>query len=196
MSERAQQPTGPSLAPRRGDGRTLARLVLTGFMGAGKSTVGTELARILRWQFLDLDRCIEAKCGQTVAEIFRRHGEAHFRVQERQTIEELSSHKRVVLALGGGSVEDEGTLTSLLGAPKTCLIFLDAPLTELLGRLSMADRSRPNLTTPAELEERHTRRLPHYRSAHLTVVTTGLSPREVATRVLEQLKNDGCLLEG
>ncbi len=75
-------------------------------MGAGKSTVGVCLAEILGWRFLDLDNLIESGCGQTVPEIFREHGESYFRARERQELERLSGEKRVVLALGGGSIED------------------------------------------------------------------------------------------
>ena len=69
-------------------------MILTGFMGAGKSTVGAILARDLGWRFLDLDQVIEANSQRTVAEIFRDYGEAEFRRRERQAVQQLSSEER------------------------------------------------------------------------------------------------------
>src|SRR5579862_1264255 len=100
----------------------LSRLILTGFMGAGKSTVGAILAAILGWRFLDLDSFIEASHGVTVAEIFRNHGEAYFRSRERWALEELSGERNVVLALGGGTIEDPANLSYLLGWEESCEI--------------------------------------------------------------------------
>ena len=175
--------------------RHLSRLVLTGFMGAGKSTVGALVAESLGWQFLDLDQVIEASCAQTVSEIFRERGEAYFRAKERESIEQVLQARRVVIALGGGAIEDPITLSSLLNSPETCLVFLDAPMTELLARLRHAPETRPLLQEPDDLAARHERRLPHYRAAHLTVSTAGLTPLEVAARVLERAEEEW-LIEG
>jgi shikimate kinase len=175
MNKQAQQP--------------LSRLILTGFMGAGKSTVGAILAKDLGWRFIDLDSMIEASCQHTVAEIFRDYGEANFRERERQAVQQLSSEERIVLALGGGTVEDEFTRSLLINSPGNCLVFLEAELTDLLARCaSEGERKiRPLLAAPESFAARHNRRLPHYRAAHLTVMTTGLAPRGVANRVLEQV---------
>jgi shikimate kinase len=176
-------------------GKKLSRLVLTGFMGAGKSTVGALLAQMLGWRFLDLDCLIEADCLKTVADIFRDHGEAYFRSKEREAIQNLQREIKVVIALGGGAVEDPSSLALLVSSGETCLVFLDAPLPELLSRISGGSKTRPLLTTPEELKERHQRRLPLYRAAHLSLLTTGLSPRQVADGVLEGVDRDW-LIEG
>jgi shikimate kinase len=173
----------------------LSRLILTGFMGAGKSTVGAILARELGWRFFDLDDVIEAASQLTVAEIFRDHGEASFRQRERQAVRQLSHEEKIVLALGGGTVEDESGRTLLVHTPGNCLVFLDAKLAELLARCTREGEQgsagegkvRPLLAAPEALAARHARRLPHYQSAHVTVVTTGLAPRTVANHVLEQV---------
>jgi shikimate kinase len=170
-----------------GTGQPLSRLLLTGFMGAGKSTVGALLARTLAWEFLDLDQVIEASHGQSVAEIFGSRGEAYFRGEERAALVQLRRKDRLVLALGGGTIEDPSVLSDILGWQETCLVFLDAPLAELLGRVQSGSHTRPLLARPEELTARHQRRLPLYRAAHVTVVTTGLGQREVAARVLELL---------
>jgi shikimate kinase len=173
-------------AQKTGARGQLSRLILTGFMGAGKSTVGAILARRLGWQFIDLDQMIEARSQRSVAEIFRDLGEAEFRERERQAVEHLSGHEKLVLALGGGAVENESTRSLLIHSPGNCLVFLDAELAELLARCTAEGEVRPLLAAES-FEARHSRRLPHYRSAHVTVSTTGLAPQAVADKVLEQV---------
>ncbi len=162
-------------------------MILTGFMGAGKSTVGAILARDLGWQFLDLDDVIEATSQLTVPQIFRDHGEANFRERERRAIEQLSNANRLVLALGGGAIESEPTRTLLLQTPGNCLVYLEAPLPELLSRCTVEGKDRPLLASAEPLQDRLQRRLPYYRTAHITVITTGLTPQAVADRVRQRL---------
>ena len=84
---------------------TPAQIVLLGFMGAGKSTVGPLLAEILGWQFFDADQLLEHREGCTIAELFVRHGEVGFRQLEESTVAELLGLNRTVIALGGGAIE-------------------------------------------------------------------------------------------
>ena len=166
----------------------VTRLILTGFMGAGKSTVGAILARDLRWQFIDLDDVIEAFSQSTIPEIFRKYGEAGFREWERQAVRKITLHEHAVVALGGGTVEDESSRTLLIDTPGNCLVFLEAELSELLARCTSEGKVRPLLTASEYLAARHERRLPHYRAAHVTVATNGLTPQAVADRVLLALE--------
>ena len=78
------------------------RIVLTGFMGSGKSTVGPLVAQRLGWQFIDADNIIEAEAGMKIAAIFAQFGEAGFRTREHSTIARLVEECSLVLALGGG----------------------------------------------------------------------------------------------
>ncbi len=96
------------------------RIVLTGFMGSGKTTVGPLVAERIGWTFVDVDDVIEAEAGTTIPEIFRSGGETEFRRQERQTIARLARGEGLVLALGGGAIEDEATRLLLLMCPKRC----------------------------------------------------------------------------
>jgi shikimate kinase len=173
MSKRAQR-----------EMQRVSRLILTGFMGAGKSTVGAIVARDLGWRFLDLDHVIEINSHRSIEEIFRNDGEAEFRRLERQAVQQLSGEEEIVLALGGGTVEDESTRSLLIRSPGNCLVFLHAELPDLLARCTVEGKVRPLLAAPEALEARHSLRLPHYRTAHVTVTTTGLAPEEVADRVL------------
>jgi len=105
----------------------LRRLVLTGFMGAGKTTVGRLLAARLNWEFLDLDAYIESRSGLSVPAIFATHGERRFRRLESAALASALSRSSLVLALGGGAPEVLTNRLLLEQTPGTATIFLDAP---------------------------------------------------------------------
>jgi shikimate kinase len=163
--------------------KNVRRIVLTGFMGSGKSTVGLLVAARLGWRFVDADPAIEAEAGMPIAEIFRRSGEAEFRRRERETIARLATESHLVLALGGGAIEDAQTRALLLAGSGTQLVHLEVQLATTLARCG-ADPARPVLNDRAHLEARYLRRLPLYRLAHSTVVVDRLSPAEAAEAIL------------
>ena len=160
------------------------RIVLTGFMGSGKTTVGPLVAARLGWSFVDVDDMIEAEAGTTIAEIFARHGEAIFRERERETIARLAAADSLVLALGGGAIENEATRTLLLTAPGTLLIHLEVELATTLKRCQGTEHTRPILADQANLENRYQRRLPLYRMAHVTIQVDTLTPQEAVDAIL------------
>src|SRR3954466_11947319 len=159
-SEHQPEPQ-PATPPRR--------IVLTGFMGSGKSTVGPLLAARLGWQFIAVDTVIEREAGAVISEIFARHGESAFRDRELSTIARIASDENLVLALGGGAIEREDTRTLLLGAPGTLLVHLEVELATALARCSATEIRRPVLADRANLEERYHRRLPLYHMAHISI---------------------------
>jgi shikimate kinase len=159
------------------------RIVLTGFMGSGKSTVGPILAARLGWQFVDVDNVIEAEAGAAIAEIFARHGEAAFRDREHATIARLATADGLVLALGGGAIEREDTRT-LLNAPGTLLVHLEVELNTTLARCSGTENTRPVLADQANLAARYQRRLPLYRTAHVSLRTDQLTPQQVSDTIV------------
>ena len=110
--------------------------MLTGFMGSGKSTVGPLVAARLGWRFLDGDDVIVSETGMAISDFFARHGEPAFREIERETIARLAGEDRLVLALGGGAIEDAGTRDLLLNAPGTILVHLEVSLDTTLARCS------------------------------------------------------------
>ena len=112
----------------------LHRLILAGFMGAGKTTVGRLLAARLGWEFLDLDAYLEARAGQTVPEIFAAHGEPRFRQLESNALASALGRSKVILALGGGTPEILTNRLLLEQTPGTATIFLDAPFPTLYDR--------------------------------------------------------------
>jgi shikimate kinase len=159
------------------------RIVLTGFMGSGKSTVGPLLAARLGWRFVDADDVIEAEAGCSIPEIFRRHGEPGFRAREHAAIARLAAEDKLVLALGGGAIETEATRELLLGEPATLLVHLEVELATTLQRCRGTEGNRPILADQANLASRYQRRLPLYRTAHVSIAVDRLTPQEAAEAV-------------
>jgi shikimate kinase len=160
------------------------RIVLTGFMGSGKSTVGPLLAERLGWKFVDADDVIAVEAGLSIPEIFARSGEVAFRVREHATIERLIEGGELVLALGGGAIETEATRELLLGVPQTLLVHLEVELATTLARCRGTEGQRPILADQANLATRYERRLPLDRLAHVTVGVDKLAPEEVVEAIV------------
>jgi shikimate kinase len=189
----------PSVSPRPKPATSdllpasVRRIVLTGFMGAGKTTVGRLLAARLNWDFLDLDALIEARTGLSVPSIFATHGESHFRQLESQALACALGRSRVVLALGGGAPEVLTNRLLLEQTPATAIVFLDAPFATLFDRcmlqaLNPGTTERPNLADPVAAEQRFLARQPIYRRlAHHAIPTADLSTQETVTALLARL---------
>ena len=163
----------------------IRRIVLTGFMGSGKSTVGPLLAARLGWIFLDVDDVIESEAEATIAALFARHGEAPFRAREHATIARLSTGNALVLALGGGAIEHSATRDLLLTSPGTLLVHLEVELTTTLDRCRGTEHTRPILADQANLAARYQRRLPLYRTAHDSIPADKLTPEQLVDAILE-----------
>jgi shikimate kinase len=174
---------GPTLIPVH-----LRRLVLTGFMGAGKSTVGRLLATRLNWTFLDLDAHLEARTGTAIPQLFARHGEAHFRRLESSALASALGRDHTVLALGGGTPEELTNRLLLEQTPATFTIFLDAPFPTLFDRCMLQDIARPVLEDPAAAQLRFNKRHPLYRRlAGLTIDTADLTTGQTIDALLAGL---------
>ncbi|CAN5269558.1 shikimate kinase [soil metagenome] len=146
-------------------------IVLVGLMGAGKSTVGRRLAQRLRLPFVDADTEIETAAGMTVADIFARFGEAHFRDGERRVIARLITGEPRVIATGGGAFMQDETRALILD--KALAIWLDASPELLAARVGRRD-TRPLLRgrdPRAVLEELARVRNPIYAQSHVRVVS-------------------------
>ena len=169
------------------------RIVFTGFMGSGKSTIGALLAERLGWTFLDLDTEIERRCGLTVPQIFADLGEAHFRRQETAALASVLGRSHVVIALGGGAPEELGNRLLLEQTPGTAVVFLTAPFATLYDRCQVQAATpgateRPVLADRQKAEARFAARLRHYeRIAGTTLDTTSLSVEETLEALTLQL---------
>jgi shikimate kinase len=177
----AVEETTPPVALRP----SIRRIVLTGFMGAGKSTIGRLLADRLGWTFLDLDDHLEARAGLSVPEIFERHGEEHFRRLESSALASALSRPETVLALGGGTPEFLTNRLLLEQTPGTVTVFLDAPFPVLFDRCVMQAVSRPVLADPVAAQARFDLRHPFYRRlARHTIDTSAIDSAETADAIL------------
>jgi len=188
-------PTKPKPHPSLAKPDTLDRIVLTGFMGSGKTTAGTLLADRLGWRFLDLDREIEARHQRSVPDIFAEYGEPHFRHLESATLASLLGQRRAVIALGGGAPEELGNRLLLEQTPHTAVVYLAANFDILTARCAAqaADPSataRPNLADLNLAERRFRLRRPHYeRIAAHTIHTTNLSLNQTVEAILTAIKS-------
>jgi shikimate kinase len=153
-------------------------------MGSGKSTVGPLLAQRLGWRFIDVDDVIEAEAETTINELFTRHGEPAFRHREHETIVRLAAEDALVLALGGGAIEHSATRDLLLTTPGTLLIHLEVELATTLARCRGTEHTRPVLADHANLAARIARRLPLYRTAHVSIPVDALTPDEAVAAIL------------
>lgn len=157
-------------------------------MGAGKTSVGRELAQLLGWQFLDLDELIEAREQRTIGDIFHEEGEANFRKLEHSALRHIldSSPDGMVLALGGGAFINPA-VQRLLQDAKIPAVFLDAPIAELFRRCEQPGFLRPLRRSEAQFGELYTRRHPEYLKATLRIDTGGKSIVTVARAIVSEL---------
>ena len=168
-------------------------IVITGFMGTGKSEVSLEVAHRLDREFVDMDTLIEQRVGMTIPEIFAQRGEGFFRQQERQLCQELAKRRGLVIATGGGALIPEENRQAL--GTSGLLVCLTCGIREILRRLAQAE-DRPLLDV-VDRRERIESLLAERRGAYGRIPhqidTTGLTVEEVAGRVIELLKSEAAV---
>ena len=166
----------------------ISNLVLIGFMGTGKSSVGRMVADQLRFAFLDTDQMIEAGAGKSVSEIFAAEGEAGFRERERRLVEELRQRTNTVISTGGGLPANPENLASLkTHALVVCLWAGPEKIWERVRNQS----HRPLLQDPdpqLKIRSLLAAREPFYRQAGVLVDTEMRSIKEVAQQVIHQYR--------
>lgn len=170
--------------------KSSSNIFLVGPMGAGKTTIGRQLADCLAMDFVDLDEEVEARCGANVAWIFDIEGEPGFRRREAQLLNELSERQGIVLATGGGAVLNKRNRQLL--QQRGIVVYLQSSVEQLLERTRL-DRKRPLLQVdnPEEVLARivHDRE-PLYREiADLVVATRSHRPQRAAADLAEQLRH-------
>ena len=162
---------------------------LVGPMGAGKSTIGRQLARCLKLKFIDSDREIEIRTGVDIPLIFELEGESGFRKRERKVIDELTTKSGIMLATGGGAVMDKLNRQHL--ATRGRVIYLHTSVEQQLQRTAH-DRNRPLLQTAnpkQKLQELMAVRDPLYREiADWVIETDGCRVRDVVQQIIHKIE--------
>lgn len=165
-------------------------MFLVGFMGAGKTSVGRTLSRLLGWRFEDLDDRVRAREKRSVEEIFRESGERAFRKAEVEALRELLSEigpQPCVIALGGGAyVEPE--IVAQIEESRAMVIFLDAAVDDLLRRCEQESVVRPLRRDPEQFRRLYETRRPHYLRAAMQIETGGKDVEAVSREIASKLK--------
>jgi len=169
--------------PPRGSGA--AAVILVGFMGAGKTSVGRLLGQRLGWTFADLDDRIQAREGCSISEIFRDSGEVGFRQAEHAALRDLLAEpgsSRRIIALGGGAFAQPEN-AALLEESGAFVVFLDGPAEELFQRCQQQPLERPLRRDKEQFRELYDKRRPAYLKARWRVDTSGKDPETIAVEV-------------
>ncbi|NLB88020.1 MAG: shikimate kinase [Syntrophomonadaceae bacterium] len=165
-------------------------IVLIGFMGTGKSTVGLKLAEKLGMKFVDMDKEIEKITGMSISTLFKRHGEIRFRSEERLMAKKLSNQKGLVIATGGGIVLQQENIDAL--RENGILICLDAEPKDIFERVIRKRASRPLLKKNLQvkdIEEMLKEREPFYNCADFRVNTSGRDLDVIVNDIIKYIKN-------
>lgn len=167
---------------------TMKNIVLTGFMGTGKTAVGKELARILDMKFIDVDTEIEASGQTTINEIFAQFGEPGFREIETAMIKKIAAKKNLIISTGGGAVLKQENLDTLRS--NGVIICLTASPGTILNRIGTSN-DRPLLKVENPLDkimQLLNFRKPFYEKADIMIDTEGKAPLQLAEEIIEELK--------
>jgi shikimate kinase len=167
----------------------MKNVVLTGFMGTGKTEVGRELARLLNLKLIDIDTEIEKAERTTINEIFKQFGEPGFREIETKMIKKISEMKNIVISTGGGAVLRDENVTSLM--KNGIIICLTASPETVFKRLqNNTDRPLLQAENPFErIKDLLNSRKPFYEKADIMMDTENKTPLQIAEEIMEQIRN-------
>jgi shikimate kinase len=161
------------------------KIYLVGFMAAGKTTLARALAKRLDWEALDIDELIEQRERMSVADIFSRLGEPHFRAVERAVVFDQLPKRHLVVATGGGTFIDPTNRIAINSDGVS--VWLDAPLNRVIERLP-SDRRRPLAADRVELERLYYQRRAAYQEAHMRV-DAGAGVDALVEQVVDRLES-------
>jgi shikimate kinase len=162
------------------------KIYLVGFMAAGKTTLARALARRLDWAAVDIDELIEKRERVTVADIFARHGEPHFRAVERAVLADQLHPRHVVVATGGGTFVDPANRAAINADGVS--IWLDVPLDRVIARLP-ADGRRPLAADRTEFEHLYHLRRAAYQHAHRRIDAGRASVDALVEEIVDWLES-------
>jgi shikimate kinase len=166
----------------------MKNIVLTGFMGTGKTAVGKELSRLLNMKLVDIDTEIEKNERMTINDIFENFGEKHFREIETEMIKKLSRQSNLIISTGGGAVLREDNMSPLR---ENGIVFCLSACPETVLKRTSGSDERPLLKVEdpiARIGELLKLRAPFYEKAGIMVDTEGKTPLQIAEEIIETLK--------
>ena len=163
-------------------------IVLCGFMGSGKTTLGRLLADALNMRFVDMDEWIEQQHGLSVPELFKQYGEDDFREREHEAILSLSGQGGTVISTGGGALTFSRNVQPL--REKGTIVFLNPGFNACYGRICDSDRPLVRANTCAQLQSLYETRAAAYRAASEIELTLDAPPEECAARLCRMLCGD------
>jgi shikimate kinase len=161
----------------------MANIVLVGFMGTGKTSIGKHLAEKLGCEFIETDDIIEQREGASIKEIFEKKGEPYFRDVEKEVVREVSQKRGVVISAGGGAIIDDENFKNL--KKNSVIICLEASPEVILKR-TKGNTCRPllNVSNPRKkVEELLGKRKPYYKKADYCINTDGLTIEQVVGKI-------------
>jgi len=170
-------------------------LVLIGFMGTGKSSVGLRLAQKLKREFIDMDREIELISGMSIADIFKRYGEVRFRSEESLMARKVGKRQDIVIATGGGAVLVNENIAAL--RENGILICLDASPADIYARVNRKKGTRPLLkknVTIKDIERLVQEREPFYACADIRVDTSSKELETIINEIFQEIKDKQIIL--
>lgn len=163
-------------------------IAVYGFMGVGKTTIGSLLAEKIGYTFIDMDNEIERREGVPISEIFGEQGESRFRELESELVTELAEKNGLVIACGGGTLASPENAEKLKNI--AVFVYLTASIEEVITRTSI-NNTRPLLDVPdphtTALELLNRRRPTYERYAEITINTTGKTPELIVSEIMEAL---------
>lgn len=163
----------------------MQNIILCGFMGCGKTTVGKILSRMLSWEYLDLDELIEEEAGKPIPAIFQEEGEAAFRNLEHETVAALAKRIRCVISAGGGTMVYERNRKAI--SPLDTVVFLEADFESCYSRIKNSDRPLVRQHTKEELEALFNQRQSSYLKAAKITVDARFQPQVAAEEIAGRL---------
>jgi shikimate kinase len=166
----------------------IKRVVLIGYRGAGKTTVGKKLAEILEWKYFSTDEMIVKKSGESIISFVEKYGWKEFRNLEHEVVHQLKAENESVIDCGGGVVEDAGNMTVL--KHRALVVWIDAPLEIIKSRLSNVV-DRPPLSEAdlvSDLEEHYQRRLSFYQKySDMQLNSSEKTVEEICREIISRL---------
>src|SRR5437870_11338601 len=162
------------------------KIYVIGFMGAGKTTIGRELAARVDAPFFDLDELVESAEKMTIKDMFAQHGEPYFRKRERDILRSTHYLEKAVIATGGGTFTFEENIQFIQSEGFS--VFLSAPYAVLRSRVGDKAAERPMFRDDVAAHELYSNRLRYYRMCHATIeIREDESPMEIVERILLEL---------